>query len=54
VISHLRRGPLGDPQRDENHYKDVVARGARPPLTDADLLDVEGAEGADPGRLFEQ
>jgi hypothetical protein len=49
VISHLERAPLSDPQSDSNHYKDVVAQGARPPLTDADFRD----EGADPAKVLE-
>jgi hypothetical protein len=49
VVSHLERAPLSEPQSDTNHYKDVIAQGARPPLTDADFTD----EGADPAKVLE-
>lgn len=51
VISHLRHGPLVAPQSDVNHRKDILALGAREPLTDADLLDPDGARDETPSVL---
>jgi hypothetical protein len=46
VLSHLAHGPLGAPRPDVNHRKDIVAAGAREPLTDADLEEESmGVEG---------
>jgi hypothetical protein len=50
VLSHLRRGALAPPQSDVNHRKDIIAEGAREPLTDEDLQEESTA---DPTKVLE-